>query len=116
MRGQTRYMATENNGAMTEIDTRDYFVPAAELLIDGQPIEPQPGDAIEETLRGRIQRFELIPNGGRSWRFSDPDETDYRISTRLIASFDPDALLYLSDGSYLEITNGGSPKPLEIVL
>ena len=88
-RGQTTYTAADSNGSVVEIDTRDYLIAAADLNIDDQPIEPQPGDVLEETLRGKLLRFEVIPDRGRSWSFSDPAQTEYRIHTQFVGESAP---------------------------
>lgn len=114
-RGQTTYNAADQNGTLLAIDRRDYLIAASDYQIDGEPVEPQPGDMLEETLRGKIVRFEVIEDRGRSWRFSDPAHTEYRIHTQCVAEFDPDTFLSLG-GEVLALRLGGALEPLELRL
>jgi hypothetical protein len=112
-RGNTTYNASDANGALVEIDNRDYLIAAADLEIDGQPIEPQHGDMIEETLRGKLVRFEVIPDRGRCWRFSDPSQSEYRIHTQCVAEFDSD--LFTSIGGVAwAMQLGGALEPVAL--
>lgn len=112
-RGNTTYNASDANGALVEIDNRDYLIAAADLEIDGQPIEPQHGDMIEETLRGKLVRFEVIPDRGRCWRFSDPAQSEYRIHTQCVAEFDTDQ--FVSIGGYAwAMQLGGALEPVAL--
>lgn len=46
-------------------DARDYIIARTAYRIDGEEVEPQPGDVIRETIRGESYDFTLLPTGNR---------------------------------------------------
>ncbi len=63
----------------------DFLISAADLSLDGEPIEPRPDDRLLVTLNGRACVYEVLPGGeGPPWRWSDPQRTVRRVHARLV--------------------------------
>lgn len=74
---------TTSDGVTVRATTRDYFVPAVQLSIDGERFEPSRGHQIYDDG----QLYEVQPVGPDGcWRFSDRDHARYRIHTRWLGS------------------------------
>ena len=58
---------------MVEIESRDFLISAANLLLDEMPILPEVGDCIIETVGGKLHAYEGSYFGSeQSYRFCDP--------------------------------------------
>ena len=67
--------------------SRDFIVLAADLALAGRQIEPQRGDRITESVRGRVFVYEVTaPGKDQPWRWSDQFGTAYRVHTKRIQS------------------------------
>lgn len=78
--GRTRTEAQGQDGFTVHSEQRNYLIDAADLAIDGTPVEPSNGHWI--THNGR--RFEVQPEipGQKPWRWSDRNFERLRIETR----------------------------------
>lgn len=73
-------------GVRMEWTDRDFLIPAADLVLSGNPILPQRGDRIRETVGSQVFVFEVLAPGKEPpWRWSDPFRTTLRIHTKHIA-------------------------------
>ncbi len=91
--GSTKVEIADQNGRRVRVEVRDYLLASADLLIDEQPIEPQNGDVIEQTIGTNVNSYEVTPLGADDcWRFSDPGQLEYRIHTKRISvvTIDPE--------------------------
>lgn len=70
--GRTKYEADDGHVVRIEFTDRDFLILAADLVLNGQPTEPQRGDLIRE---GNLE-FEVL-----DWRYSDPYRVTLRITT-----------------------------------
>ena len=70
--GRTKYEADDGHVVRVEFTDRDFLILAADLVLVGQPSEPQRGDVIREGNR----EFEVL-----DWRYSDPYRVTLRITT-----------------------------------
>lgn len=71
------------------LETRDYLIEVAQLVIDDEPIDPVIGDRIEETVCETKQTYEVVsPNNEGCSRFSDNTRTQIRVHTLLVGSED----------------------------
>lgn len=78
--GQTRFRTNVGSFSRLDFSDRDYLIPVDELTLDGDLVQPQENDWIEQIINGKpSQQFKLIaPEGEPVWRYSDPQETLYR--------------------------------------
>jgi len=79
--GRTEYEIADEYGTTVKAHVTDWIVDAADLVLDGQRVLPEPGDRIT-TADGRT--FEVLPLAGEHYRFLDPAGTMLRIHTRRI--------------------------------
>lgn len=81
------YEVTDVRGAIETIRSRDYVIEAADLMIDGEPIEPRSRDRIKETIAGTIEVFQAMPLGKRPVaEHTDASHTAWLIHTKHIGS------------------------------
>ena len=61
----------------------DFLIAAADLAMDGVPIEPGRDDRIILAAGGRTHVYDLLPRGGDPpWRWSDPQKNTMRVHAR----------------------------------
>ena len=73
-------------------DDIDFLIAAADLVLDGQPVEPRVDDRIRMEANGRVRVYEVLPRGNdpryrggnTPWRWSDPQQTIRRIRGKLV--------------------------------
>lgn len=85
--GQTRVEETDEAGVLTEFESRDYLFAAADLVLAGQPITPEPGDVIRETSPGgtTVSEYVVRPAGvDPAWHYSDRSRVRIRVRTKLV--------------------------------
>jgi hypothetical protein len=67
--------------ALQRVETRDYMLPAAEYLVDGDPATPAAGDQIVQAGR----TYEVVSvNGEPCYRSADPGDVWLRVHTTLV--------------------------------
>ena len=71
--GRTKFDVDDGHVVRVDFTDRDFLILAADLILDGQPAEPDRGDLIREGSR----EFEVL-----EWRFSDPYRQTFRITTK----------------------------------
>ena len=71
--GRTKFEADDGHVVCVEFTDRDFLILVADLILAGQPTEPERGDLIREGPR----EFEVL-----EWRFSDPYRQTFRITTK----------------------------------
>jgi hypothetical protein len=86
--GKTVWRIDGEFGAQTRVETRDYLISAADLVLDGEQAEPAAGDRIEELLPdGTTAAYEVMsPDAAEPpWRWSDPYHGTLRIHTKQVS-------------------------------
>ena len=69
------------------IQSRDYVISAASLVIGGEAIEPRTGNKIKETINGSLEIFQVMPLGNRpEAEHTDASGTSWLIHTKHIGS------------------------------
>lgn len=85
--GDTEYESTDLNGVTMRAQVIDWLIAPDRLVVGGQPIEPEPGHQISQTIEGVERRFEVQSLGSEPcWRWSGPSRDRFRIHTREIPS------------------------------
>lgn len=79
--GKTVFKVTDDYGRFQYIESRDYLISAADLVLNDAKILPEPGDEIVED--GFVYEV-MAPNGEPEWRYSDGCRRTLRIHTKLI--------------------------------
>ena len=72
-------------GIRLEWTDMDFGISAADLVLDGEQVEPARGDLIYIQAPTGVEIFEVFPFGNEPpWRWSDPHRNRYRIHTKHI--------------------------------
>ena len=77
--GQTEFDTLDDNGMPVKQIARDFLIATSELVLGGEPVEPQAGDLIEER-DGTVNK--VLPVNGHCWKWSDTGKTQRRIHTK----------------------------------
>ena len=84
--GQTTF-EVEREFGVERVESRDFLIRSADLVLAGQPTEPQRGDRIKETLGGTLAVFEVMAPGNEPpWRYSDPGRKTLRVHTKQVGT------------------------------
>jgi hypothetical protein len=75
--GRTKFQTDDGTAVRVEFTDRDFLILAADLVLNGQPSDPQRGDLIREGSR----EFEVL-----DWRYSDPYRQTLRITTKHVGA------------------------------
>jgi len=87
--GSTAFDRTDEYGVVHRIESRDYLVAAADLVLAGEAVTPKAGDRITETGESRVHEYEVMGASSRgggepAWRYSDPQRLTLRIHTKFV--------------------------------
>lgn len=81
--GRTLFAVDNGEGAALQVESRDYLIRAAHLVLGGQPVLPRSGDQIHELQAGVIFIYQVMAPGDEPvWRYSDPYRMTLRIHTK----------------------------------
>ena len=87
--GRTDFASDDGTGAVVTFQSRDYLIVAADLMLAGAVVSPQPGDQIVESdgLADVQHTYEVLPMGNvPCWAWSDPYRRRRRVRTKEVAS------------------------------
>ncbi len=86
--GRTLLKLDDGYGGVRMVWTdRDYLIRAADLVLGGNPIQPQRGDQILEALGTQSHIYEVLAPGDEPpWRWADPHRQMLRIHTKYVAT------------------------------
>ncbi len=81
--GREQARVDQGQGFAREWFDRDYLIRVEALADLG---EPQAGDLIAEMVNGNVRKYKVLrPDAGeKPWRFSDTEETCYRLHTKRV--------------------------------
>jgi len=83
--GSTLYEVTDEAGATVQAKATDFIVSADELVLGGEPVEPQVGDSIHVAAGGKVLVFEVLELAGAGhYRPCDPYGAALRIHTKQV--------------------------------
>ncbi len=85
--GRTEFEQTDEYGVVQRLESRDFLIRTAELVLGGQRVLPQAGDQIREISGNQMHRYEVMgPGGAPPWRYSDAYRLTLRIHTKHIGT------------------------------
>jgi len=83
--GRTEFEQTDDYGIVHRLESRDFLIIAADLVLSGELTTPQSGDLIRETAgTGSVIYEVMAPGGEPPWRYSDLYRTTLRIHTKQV--------------------------------
>lgn len=85
--GRTEFQIDNGYGLVERIESRDYLIATADLVLGGTPVLPERGDQVRETVGGQAFVYEVLAPGKEpAWRYSDPYRRTLRIHTKHVAT------------------------------
>lgn len=85
--GKTEFELDDGSGVLVRIQSRDYLIQAADLVLGGAPSLPVAGDRIRETQGATTFVYEVnAPGNEPHYRFSDPFRELLRIHAKHVAT------------------------------
>ena len=83
--GKTIFEIDNGYGILEKVESRDYLILTADLVINAQEILPQRGDQVKETVGNKTYTYEVMAPGKEPhYRFSDPYRKTLRIHTKQV--------------------------------
>ena len=80
--GSTKRELDEGDGLVTRYESRDFLITAADLILGGARVMPQPGDQIVEA-DGSVCELMDFPGDGY-WTWSGPYRVTLRVHTKQV--------------------------------
>lgn len=88
--GRTVFEQDDHAGGLTRIESRDFLIRAADLILAAETTLPQPGDRIIESDAIATYTYEVMAPGTEPpWRYSDVNRLTLRIHTKHVATENP---------------------------
>lgn len=85
--GKTEFELDDGSGLVVRVQSRDYLIQSADLVLGGVPSLPVAGDRIRETQGATTFVYEVnAPGNEPHYRFSDPFRKLLRIHTKHVAT------------------------------
>ncbi len=85
--GKTVFEVESGYAVLERVESRDYLVPAAELVLGGETTLPARGDRIKEADGGKTFVYEVMAPGNEPhFIFSDPYRKTLRIHTKFVGT------------------------------
>jgi hypothetical protein len=85
--GRTEFEQVDDFGVVQKVQSRDFLVRAADLMLAGAPTLPKAGDRIREAVGAQTFVYEVMAPGNEPpWRYSDPYRKALRIHTKHVAT------------------------------
>ena len=85
--GRSVFEVDSGFAVLERVESRDYLVPAAELVLNGETTLPARGDRIKETDGAVVFVYEVMAPGNEPhFVFSDPYRRTLRIHTKFIGT------------------------------
>ena len=83
--GKTNFEVDDGYGFRVQAHVTDFLIAAADLVLDGQAVLPEPGDRIAVATDDETVVYEVMALAGQPhYRFSDPYRRTLRIHTKLV--------------------------------
>lgn len=87
--GQTIFEQEYEFGGIQRIQSRDFLIRTADLVLDSEQVLPVAGDQIRETDGEKVFVYEVMAPGSEPpFRYSDPFRKALRIHTKHVATED----------------------------
>lgn len=85
--GRTEFEQVDELGMVRKLQSRDFLIRAADLVLDGVTTVPRSGDRVRETVGAQTFVYEMMAPGGEPpWRYSDPYRRALRVHTKHVAT------------------------------
>lgn len=83
--GATTFEVDSGHGVIERIESRDFLITAADLVLDGAEVLPQRGDQVKELIGSTVVIYEVMAPGEEPpWRYSDQWRKTLRVHTKYV--------------------------------
>ncbi len=80
-------VSRDHEEAPTIIQSRDFVISAAALVVAGSPVTPRAGNTIKQTINGSLEIFQVMPLGDRpAAEHTDTSGTSWLIHTKHVGT------------------------------
>ena len=87
--GRTVFEVDDGMGILEKIESRDFLILTADLVLAGEATLPLRGDRIKETSGDKVYVYEVLAPGKEPhYRFSDPYRKTLRIHSKQVDTED----------------------------
>ena len=87
--GRTEFEVDDGFGVLTKVESRDFLILAADLVLGLSPTLPERGDRIEETVGTTTFVYEVMAPGKEPhFRYSDPYRKTLRVHTKQVETIE----------------------------
>ena len=87
--GRTVFEVVDAHGIIERVESRDFLIPAEQLVLANAETLPQRGDRIRESAGGAVYVYEIMAPGAEPpWRYSDPYRKTLRVHTKHVETED----------------------------
>lgn len=84
--GRTEFEQTDEYGLVHRLESRDFLITAADLVLKGAAVTPRTGARIREVQSGDAVIYEVLATGPLPpFQYSDSQRITYRIHTKQVA-------------------------------
>ena len=85
--GKWTFEIDDGMGVLEKIESRDFLILTAELVLGGEATLPQRGDRLKETSGDKVYVYEVLAPGKEDcWQYSDLYRKTLRIHTKQVDS------------------------------
>ena len=86
--GRKAYEIADSCGAVVQVDATDFIVAAADLVLGGETVEPEPGDRVRMTTDAAVEVYEVLaPGPGMAHcEPADPYRMAWRVHTKHVVT------------------------------
>lgn len=85
--GRTEFEQVDEFGIVHRLQSRDFLIRAADLVLNSALALPKAGDRVRETVGTQTFVYEVMAPGGEPpWRYSDPYRKALRIHTKHVST------------------------------
>ncbi len=85
--GRTEFEQVDEFGIVHKLQSRDFLIRAADLVLNSELTLPKAGDRIRETVGAQTFVYEVMAPGSEPpWRYSDPYRKTLRIHSKYIGT------------------------------
>lgn len=85
--GRTDFEQVDEFGIVHKVQSRDFLIRAADLVLNAELTLPKAGDRIRETAGAQTFVYEVMAPGTEPpWRYSDPYRKTLRVHTKHVST------------------------------
>ena len=83
--GDSEFEQVDDHNIVHKLESRDFLIRTADLILGGSQTLPQAGDRVRETVESQVFVYEVMgPGGEPPYRYSDQYRKTLRIHTKHI--------------------------------